>query len=410
VIAGCAAVALLGVSLEAAQAGGEGGKILYLLATSPGTEEKLPVNVYRVNASQPSIPSLVTTMTESVDRVLIDYEHRRLVLAYPAIAPANFAVVGMDSPSAVRTLRIPYDPTDLLPAGVYLLDVPQGREYIAMSLGRSWREPRVPRRQLTAAALDGSTGEPVDLPMDALRFVRESGRVGGGIPGQTLLGVRGNPLHVLVAEPKGWSLGLPRPSYFRTDPSTEQYSLAAKNDSVTALSGINDEIEVLVQGSQDWQRVSLPFRSTRIRAFGPWIAAIGEEVGWIGEEGIRGGLITIRESDRDRLLELKGQSPGREKRLSEPIGAKSTVDDLFGGIEAVYPGELLIYNVMSHVKLRISTGQGDSEVLLVADQAVFYRVNDEIYRAAILDGALGNPVRLTAGGDTFQVHWAFLGK
>jgi hypothetical protein len=57
-------------------------------------------------------------------------------------------------------------------------------------------------------------------------------------------------------------------------------------------------------------------------------------------------------------------------------------------------------------------GQGDSEILLVQDETVYYRVFDAIYKAAIIDGkSLGEPELLVKDGQIVpQIHWAFLKK
>ena len=386
-----------------------GAKSLYLLCTTTGTEERVPVDLWRTDASAPSAPVLVTRIAGSADRVLVDADRRRMVVAYPAMAPKNFVVIDMDSPSSPHEVHVGYDSQELLPEGVYLLDIPGKGESIGLPLGRLWREPRVPYRRLTIMSLNKPGSAPTGVPMDALRFIRLGGSVGGALPQQAVIEVAGDPLSILLADPIGWSLGLPRPSYVGSKPPNEAFRLVAKSDTMTAISSIPTEIHVLASASQNGRRIVLPFRSTRIRAFGPWIAAIGEDPGWLAK-GDYSGTRVVRAADQPSITEIKGRSPGQEKRRSERIGARTTVDDLFNGMSAVFPGELLICNALSGVQMRISTGQGDSEVLLVTDDKVFYRVNDEIYSAAILDGALGNPVRLAASGEVVQAHWAFLGN
>jgi hypothetical protein len=400
--------AVLFFGLATTRARASEGEFLYLLSGTPN-EEKLPVTLYRVSAAQASAPAAVCRVADGIDCVLADHERRRLVVGYPALAPTSFAVIDMDSPSGIKTVRIPYDHKEVMPAGVYLLDLPQQGELIAVALGRTWAEPHLPYR-LAAAPLDGSARATPEPPMEVLRFVRVGGAVGGGLPldWKLQMGVRGDPLHILLADPKGWSLGLPRPPYFRTDPVTEAYWLAANNDLVSVLTGAPRALDVFVKKSSEWRRIPLAFDARRVRAFGAWITAIAEEPGWISTRVGRGGTIVRGPQDEKRILEFRDKSPGRAKRKAEPIDSGMTVDDLFDGVEAVFPGELLVYNGVSGAKMTISTGQGDSEVLLVTDDAVFYRVNDELYRAPIVHGGLGQPVRIASGGEVVQAHWAFL--
>ena len=52
------------------------------------------------------------------------------------------------------------------------------------------------------------------------------------------------------------------------------------------------------------------------------------------------------------------------------------------------------------------TGEGDSEVLLVADGLVSYRVNDSLYKVAV---GPNEPVRLLTDENLSGIHWAILG-
>jgi len=383
-------------------------RFLYVLTATTGTEEKAPVDLWRVATSEPSVPSPVVRIADGADCVLLDSERRRAIVAYPAIAPTNFAVIDASSPATVRKVQIPYEPKELLPEGVYLLDIPMKGEFIGLPLGRLWREPRLPYRRLTTVPLDQAGGAPAEMAMEALRFIRLGGAVGGALP-QKVLQVGGDPLSILLADPKGWSLGLPRPPFVRPNSTNQVMRLVARIEAITVVSGIPGELYILPAGKQDWQHVLLPFRSNRVRIFGPWIAAIGEYPGWIQSSG-PSGTVVVGKDDQSRIAALRKGSPGEEKRRSERIGQRTTVDDLYNGMSAIFPGELVVINTVSGRQMRISTGQGDSEILLVTEDTVFYRVNDEIYAAAILEGALGNPIKLAVGGGLYQAHWAFLGN
>jgi hypothetical protein len=47
-------------------------------------------------------------------------------------------------------------------------------------------------------------------------------------------------------------------------------------------------------------------------------------------------------------------------------------------------------------------------VVLVTNQAVFYRINDELYRAELADGKLAIAVKIAEGPAVVGAHWAFL--
>jgi hypothetical protein len=106
-------------------------------------------------------------------------------------------------------------------------------------------------------------------------------------------------------------------------------------------------------------------------------------------------------------------SPGRAVRDSlymryENILKEWTFDEWMHG--RYRPGILFLLNVDTQKYIEWSTNQGDSEILLVQDEIVYYRVFDEIYKAQIVDGArLGASELLVR--DRFVVpfiHWAYI--
>ena len=83
----------------------------------------------------------------------------------------------------------------------------------------------------------------------------------------------------------------------------------------------------------------------------------------------------------------------------------------------IYPeGVLYIYNINSGKYIEweaLENGhrQGDSEVLYIEDEMVYYRINDKLYRAKILNGEkLGKSELLVQDDRIVDVHWLFLVK
>jgi len=118
--------------------------------------------------------------------------------------------------------------------------------------------------------------------------------------------------------------------------------------------------------------------------------------------------------DRNPYLHTLRQSPGKEKRLTEELGRYRanlyTADDTFDNSALYYPGDLAIINGRTGQLFTIHTGQGDSEVVFANDEAVYYRVNDAVYRAAITSsGKLGTGIKIAEGIEVVQAHWLFFG-
>jgi len=74
-------------------------------------------------------------------------------------------------------------------------------------------------------------------------------------------------------------------------------------------------------------------------------------------------------------------------------------------------GDLYLYSIKSKNMIKWNTGHGDSEVLLVQDDIVYYRVNDKIFKAPIIKGeTLGEAKLLIQDERVPDIHWAFISK
>jgi hypothetical protein len=102
-------------------------------------------------------------------------------------------------------------------------------------------------------------------------------------------------------------------------------------------------------------------------------------------------------------------SPGKNKRMAEKIGGRDNIDVGFDISQDYFPGDLLVLNSRTDQRYTIHTGEGDSEVILATDAAVYYRVNDALFRADLVSGKLAIGVKIAEGPDVPQAHWAFLG-
>jgi hypothetical protein len=103
-------------------------------------------------------------------------------------------------------------------------------------------------------------------------------------------------------------------------------------------------------------------------------------------------------------------SPGKAARDS--VYMECSFDEMAQNYGFYRPGILYLFNTDTEKYIEWNTGQGDSEILLVQDEMVYYRVFDEIYKAAIINGeALDKPELLVKDNQTVpQIHWAFIGQ
>jgi hypothetical protein len=71
-----------------------------------------------------------------------------------------------------------------------------------------------------------------------------------------------------------------------------------------------------------------------------------------------------------------------------------------------YPGILYIINTETKEYLEWETGQGDSEILFIEENFVYYRVFDKIYKRSIEGNILGTPVLLAKDSNTIPfIHY-----
>jgi len=74
------------------------------------------------------------------------------------------------------------------------------------------------------------------------------------------------------------------------------------------------------------------------------------------------------------------------------------------------PGVLVLQNLADGRKIRIETGQEDSEILTVDQEKVLYRVNDTIYQAHIVGEQLKDSTVVVKDEDVPEIHWVFWSK
>jgi len=102
------------------------------------------------------------------------------------------------------------------------------------------------------------------------------------------------------------------------------------------------------------------------------------------------------------------ETAGRAAWRNARIATGPSIAERFRQEGVVFPGRLHLYDVAHDRSYTITTNQGDSEILLVEDGIVYYRVNDAIYKCTIGDSALG-PAQLLAKSEILgDAHWAFI--
>jgi hypothetical protein len=106
-------------------------------------------------------------------------------------------------------------------------------------------------------------------------------------------------------------------------------------------------------------------------------------------------------------MRYSGGSAGtKEWRPPEPVSERGPATNAVsqGG---QFPGRLLIYDTDAEKEFSISTGQGDSEVLLIEGGVVYYRAATRLYSAPLTKEGVGEGHLLATSELIRDAHWAF---
>lgn len=153
-------------------------------------------------------------------------------------------------------------------------------------------------------------------------------------------------------------------------------------------------IYILDKETKKWRTLDLPTAITgyihpMVRMFEPWLVTTVAE--W------RPG---------------PDQSPGHDDH--ERKWSNAQFPDVNGGYGTLFfdlylPGKIVLDNLLDGGRITLDTGQEDSEVLLIQNGAILYRVNESIYSAKIVDDQVIEPKLVVTDTDVPEIHWAFWG-
>lgn len=154
--------------------------------------------------------------------------------------------------------------------------------------------------------------------------------------------------------------------------------------------GVGESLFLIYSKSTNkWMELKVPGNQTRMQGFENWVVG------------------ALAEKDKE------------EKRVSPGYNFRKHSVDIYGpGFDIMakvtglyYPGKLLFFNIQNEKYFEISTNQGDSEVLLIKDDIVIYRICDEIHQAPIKNNSgLGKSKLLIKDPRVYNIHWAFTSK
>ena len=196
--------------------------------------------------------------------------------------------------------------------------------------------------------------------------------------GRTARGQPGHRLQIVVASQRYLLLGAEYPARMESSPTqTREFFL-------------HDRVR------NRWSELPVEGNLSRCRLFDPWLSTI---------------VVMDNPSKRpspgkenERHITDRNEMPG----LDTSSARFPSVQDMYP-IDQYRPGILVLQNLEDGRKIRIETGQEDSEILSVRGDAVLYRVNETIYQARIVGDKLRGSSVLVKDDDVPEIHWVFWG-
>jgi len=328
----------------------------------------------------------------------VSYE-RHVAVLVPKTIPKRkeneIVVLDFNKAAAVKRCRIPEVPGTSSVVNQWLSDLPgQGLFYERVLFVPGTGGGKVQRMSLSAEM-------PCDLSFDIVRPDEVKYMVASGIAGVAGLvftewlrgSVDENRRIRIPATTEHHLLGYELPVAMRRNPEPDIISVVINNSHVLSVSvredtqGNSFHNVILRKRDKTWRRLPVASELTLVRAFGPFVGVVE---------------LFLKTSSSQ-------QSAGRAEWRKEQTATGPAQEEWFEeeARDEVYPGRLHVYDSETERLHTIVTAQADSEILLVEDNTVYYRVADRLYSAAIEGKQLGKARLVAKAEEIRDAHWAF---
>jgi len=318
-----------------------------------------------------------------VSFVLSNDSARVVIIGSPPDLQRQFNIIDMDHPDQVRSVEIFRE--GLRPITWHILTPPGRPKYFALQIGDLVHRPI----QWLSIGVDLTTKKEVSVPWDDYQYANLSGFQGWSPPNRDELNLfqfddgRLTTREGRVVTKTEWVL----PKQYRFSEGTWITALV-NNAGVLALGGAGEggdpkmwNIRVLDKKENRWGILSVPGGLDETRGFGDWL------------------VVTVQDEAKPRKF--------AGSREDDVLLRRYTFDSRMRGNNLYRPGILILYNAHTRQECRIETHQADSEVILIQDATVYYRVNRSIWQAQIGPKGLSAPVLVADDPAVVDAHWAF---
>jgi hypothetical protein len=375
---------------------------LYMLSgtSTEQSDETYPVSLYRIGEAK-KLKLVREVVAKNYGLQFVQAWDSTVFVAYPHILPKSVDVVHVEDPT--RDDRIDFNPSGFFAADaqVGIAEQTPLSEELLLPLVTSISDPKNVRGTLATVAANPSSAQERlgSEEWGQYATLRLAGEVGGPMRFSAFLAA--SKTGKLVVSEFGHTVAVDNlpPSFIDTQASVA--IVAASTDYLLFV--VQRPVEHFSSGDgansmqlychdrrhNAWKVVQVEGGMSRSRLFGPWLATIIEI--WNPDHRPGPGRDAERSVATDRL-------PATRNEYAE-----------FGGYWAWMPGILSLQNLEDGRKIRIETGQEDSEILWAGPDIVLYRVNDAIFQAKIVGDKLQDTTLVVRDEDVPEVHWVFWG-
>ena len=371
---------------------------LYLLTGSP-----TPVN-------SESFASVLYTLTRGTNTTLVKVRevmpltefileepiNRILVLADLNLRRKRIEIISENSPAAGLSIDVPQLKDGWFVNSLTVLRPSSGEAVLGLGLFRR-AENGLMEHDLWGVTLNSPDKSLKRLTPELLKHA-----VAGGRSGLADIGT-GDTLTASVRDDSGElrvfldgafvPVQVPAPPGY-TEPRRFSFIVYGLNEELAALT-VREIISrqpveksgvwVLNRATGKWTQIPTPHPTPEVRTLGTWVV--------IAETQPEG-----REGER---------VPSKARRVPSSMGP--AIAHRMQSRHIRLPGRITLFHSTDGQQLRIETGEDDTEVLAIHEGKVYYRVNDQLWRAGILKDKLAPPELVFESPVIGDVHWIFWG-
>jgi hypothetical protein len=266
------------------------------------------------------------------------------------------------------------------------------------SIMMHWSSPRGTLHMAIPVSAVG-LGEPQIVPESDMAYQRASGIFGPAFLGDS------NLVGLIVKNgrlvSRGFDIGLAAPGG-ATEGGSKVPMLFIYNKQMAVFwerppaSAEESIVQVWTPQSGKWTPFRVPGGFPQMKGIGSWILGTGSS--------LANGRVSPGQAERQKRnqLQKEGKTKSPKKRVD--------TDYWFRESKLYYPGTLFAIDTTSGKMITWQTGQGDSEILLIRDDNVIYRVDDSLYSARIQGTTIGTSQLLAQDEAVPDMHWAFTSR